>query len=135
MEEQFYLLFPLLMLCIWGLSRGRYLAVLWPLALLSLLACVIAVRVWPLAAFYLAPFRAWELLGGAMLAVGKWRPPLHRGTRASAAVAGLALIATADGFLSTDSPYPGELTLLPCAGAGAAAGGAAGPPGSRVPDG
>jgi peptidoglycan/LPS O-acetylase OafA/YrhL len=116
-EEQFYLLFPLLMLTIWGLCRGRYGAVLWPLALLSLLACMVVVRIWPLAAFYLAPFRAWELLAGALLAVGKWPPPQQRSTRAGAAVAGLVLIAAADGLLSTDSPYPGELTLLPCAGA------------------
>jgi peptidoglycan/LPS O-acetylase OafA/YrhL len=116
-EEQFYLVFPLLMLGIWGLFRGRYLAVLWPLALVSLLACAFAVRVWPQAAFYLAPFRAWELLGGALLAVAKWAPPRTPGARAGAAIAGMLLIAAADGLLSTDSPYPGELTLFPCLGA------------------
>jgi peptidoglycan/LPS O-acetylase OafA/YrhL len=116
-EEQFYLIFPLLMLGIRGLLRGRYLAVLWPLAVASLLACIVAVRIWPQAAFYLAPFRAWELLAGALLAAGKWAPPRNRGARAGAAVAGMLLIGAADGLLSTDSPYPGELALLPCSGA------------------
>jgi peptidoglycan/LPS O-acetylase OafA/YrhL len=113
-EEQFYLFFPVLMLAIAALCRARYAIVLWPLALLSLAACIIEVRCYPQAAFYLAPFRAWELLAGALLALGKFAPPRTAGMRTGAALLGLVLIAVADGFLSTDSPYPGELTLLPC---------------------
>ena len=116
-EEQFYLFFPLLMLAIAGFLRGRYAAVLWPLALLSLAACVLAVRISPLAAFYLAPFRAWELLAGAVLALGNFPAPRAAHARTGAAVFGLLLLAAADLLLSTASPYPGELTLLPCAGA------------------
>jgi peptidoglycan/LPS O-acetylase OafA/YrhL len=117
-EEQFYLLFPLLMLGIWRLFRGRYGAVLWPLAALSLVLCVVVVRVWPLAAFYLAPFRAWELLGGALLALSGRPAPRKAAVRAALAIAGLLLIAAADWLLNNDSPYPGELTLLSCVGAG-----------------
>jgi peptidoglycan/LPS O-acetylase OafA/YrhL len=116
-EEQFYLLFPVLMLAIAALCRARYAIVLWPLALVSLAACVIEVRVFPPAAFYLAPFRAWELLAGALLALGRFAPPRAAVMRTATASLGLVLIAVADWFLSTDSPYPGELTLLPCAGA------------------
>jgi peptidoglycan/LPS O-acetylase OafA/YrhL len=117
-EEQFYLFFPLLMLAIAGLCRARYAAVLWPLALLSLAVCIVAVRVSPLAAFYLAPFRAWELLAGALLAVRNFAPPRTAYLRTGAAVLGLLLLAAADLLLSTASPYPSELTLLPCVGAG-----------------
>jgi peptidoglycan/LPS O-acetylase OafA/YrhL len=116
-EEQFYLFFPLLMLAIAALGRARYSLVLWPLALVSLAACVIEVRIFPPSAFYLAPFRAWELLAGALLALGKFAPPRVAGMRTGAATLGLVLIAVANGFLSTDNPYPGELTLLPCMGA------------------
>jgi peptidoglycan/LPS O-acetylase OafA/YrhL len=116
-EEQFYLVFPVLMLGIAALCRARYAVVLWPLALVSFAVCVVAVRLSPLAAFYLAPFRAWELLAGALLAFRKLAPPRTAGMRTVAASVGLVLIAIADGFLSTDSPYPSELTLLPCAGA------------------
>jgi peptidoglycan/LPS O-acetylase OafA/YrhL len=116
-EEQFYLVFPLLMLGIATLCRARYAIVLWPLALISFAVCVVAVRFSPLAAFYLAPFRAWELLTGALLALGKYTPPRTARLRNAEASIGLVLIAIADGFLSTDSPYPSELTLLPCGGA------------------
>ncbi len=116
-EEQFYLVFPVLMLGIAAFCRARYAIVLWPLALVSFAVCVVAVRFAPLAAFYLAPFRAWELLAGALLALGKFVPPRTAGMRTGAALLGLVLIAVADAFLSTDSPYPSELTLLPCAGA------------------
>ncbi len=115
-EEQFYVFFPLLMLAMASIGRGRYVAALWPLALVSLLACIVAVRVSPLAAFYLAPFRAWELLGGALLAVGNHAPPRAAYLRAGAAVLGLLLLAAADLLLSTANPYPSEVTLIPCVG-------------------
>jgi peptidoglycan/LPS O-acetylase OafA/YrhL len=117
-EEQFYLFFPLLMLAIAGVFRGRYAAVLWPLALASLALCIVEVRISPLAAFYLAPFRAWELLAGALLALGGFLPPRAAHVRSGAAVLGLLLLAAADVLLSNTSRYPGELTLLPCVGAG-----------------
>ena len=116
-EEQLYLFFPLLMLPIAAFGRARYAIVLWPLALVSLVACIIAVRVFPLAAFYLAPFRAWELLAGALLARGNFARPPQAAMRTGAALLGLTLIAGADWFLRTDSAYPSELTLLPCTGA------------------
>jgi peptidoglycan/LPS O-acetylase OafA/YrhL len=115
-EEQFYMFFPLLMLAIASFCRARYAAVLWPLALVSLLACIIAIRISPLVAFYLAPFRAWELLAGALLAVGSFAPPRARYLRTGAAVLGLLLLAAADLLLTTADPYPSEMTLIPCVG-------------------
>jgi SGNH domain (fused to AT3 domains) len=83
----------------------------------SLALCVLAVRVAPLATFYLTPFRAWELLAGALLAVGKYSPPRDTRVRAAIAMLGLLLIVVADWSLSYAAPYPSELTLLPCVGA------------------
>jgi peptidoglycan/LPS O-acetylase OafA/YrhL len=116
-EEQFYLFFPLLMLAISRFMRGRYPAVLWPLALASLLACVVGLYIDPSAAFYLTPFRAWELLAGALLAVGRFTPPRDARVRAGVALSGLLLIAGSDLLLSNDTPYPGAWALVPCAGA------------------
>jgi peptidoglycan/LPS O-acetylase OafA/YrhL len=116
-EEQFYLFFPLLMLAIAGVFRGRYVAILWPLALASLVLCSFEVRISPLAAFYLAPFRAWELLAGALLALGNFAPPCAAYARDGVAGLGLLLLAAADLLVSATSPNPGELTLLACVGA------------------
>jgi peptidoglycan/LPS O-acetylase OafA/YrhL len=118
-EEQFYLLFPLLLLAIARYMRGRYSTILWPIALASFGLCVAGTYIAPSAAFYLAPFRAWELLGGALLAVGRFPPPRAPGARAVVALAGLLLIAGADLILSNNTPYPGAWGLVPCTGAAA----------------
>jgi peptidoglycan/LPS O-acetylase OafA/YrhL len=116
-EEQFYLFFPLLMLAIaWGAARRRVMLI-GSLALASFASCVVIVHAVPSAAFFLTPFRAWELLAGALLALARVAPPRQAYVRSGTALAGLLLIIAADLFFSYAIPHPGELTLLPCAGA------------------
>ena len=67
-EEQFYLLFPLAMLVLWRHARK---AVAWVLAGLCLLSLGAFAIVWGTdgnSAFYLLPFRVWELMAGALVA-------------------------------------------------------------------
>jgi peptidoglycan/LPS O-acetylase OafA/YrhL len=116
-EEQFYLFFPLLMIAISRFMRRGYSAVLWPMALASFLLCVVGTYIDPSAAFYLTPFRAWELLAGALLAVGRFSAPRDARVRAGVALLGLLLIAGADLLLSDHTPYPSGWALVPCAGA------------------
>ncbi len=68
-EEQFYLVFPLLLFLLhrWQ-RRWQYLA-LGVLFVASFVASVWAVKTDPTGAFYLAPFRFWEFLMGAGLAM------------------------------------------------------------------
>jgi len=117
-EEQFYLVFPLLLLVLYrvgwrrlGLRR----------TLLSLTAVSFAWSLWqlrsaPSAAFYLAPARGWELLLGALIAVGTF-PPLRRGVAEGAALLGVALLAAGYVLITPQSQFPGLLALLPCLGA------------------
>lgn len=116
-EEQFYLFFPLLMIGIARFLRGRYLLVLWSTALASLMLCVVVTLVQPEAAFYLTPFRAWELLGGALLAVGNFSSPRDARMRTGVALFGLLLIVGADLLMRPSIPYPGGWALIPCTGA------------------
>lgn len=116
-EEQFYLLFPALMLVIDRFVWRRRWLIFAFLAVFSLLLCVVAARIAPLAAFYLLPFRAWELLTGALLAVGKFPPPQNPKLRSVLALVGLAMIAASDALLSNRTPFPSEYALLPCIGA------------------
>jgi peptidoglycan/LPS O-acetylase OafA/YrhL len=116
-EEQFYLFFPIVMIGISRFTRGRYFAVLWPIALASFVMCVVGTYVESSAAFYLAPFRAWELLAGALLAARKFSPPRDSRVRGGIALLGLVLIGGTDLLLSTSTPYPGGWALVPCAGA------------------
>jgi peptidoglycan/LPS O-acetylase OafA/YrhL len=117
-EEQFYLMFPLLLgLALRGGSTRR--AVAWTVGVLaaSLLASQWAVRQAPPAAFYLVPFRAWELALGVLLALTSVAPPRSATLRNALASAGLAAIAWSSATYSWQTEFPGFSALVPCLGA------------------
>jgi peptidoglycan/LPS O-acetylase OafA/YrhL len=69
-EEQFYIVFPLLVILCIRWRRSALLPLASALVLLSLLANILCLQhgaEWP--AFYLLPMRAWELGTGALLAL------------------------------------------------------------------
>lgn len=68
-EEQFYLLFPLLPLAVGWLGRRAAVLALAALIAASLALCVWALPRFPSQAFYLLPTRAWELGAGMLLAL------------------------------------------------------------------
>ncbi|PUB34000.1 peptidoglycan/LPS O-acetylase OafA/YrhL [Pseudomonas sp. GV105] len=115
-EEQFYILFPLLLALL--SSRLKH----WRLALFAVLLVSFGMSVWavshqPQKAFYLLHMRAWELLAGAMLAVMpkvEWRasPPLAQ----AVSLASLALILAAIFGFDRHTPFPGAAALLPVLG-------------------
>lgn len=113
-EEQFYILFPLILSLLFRGSRRVALAMLGLAALLSLALAELGPRA---AAFYLAPSRAWELLLGAFLALGVVPAPARKGMRDALSLAGLGLIAWSVVRLSPDTWFPGLAALPPCLGA------------------
>ncbi|MDR3528045.1 MAG: acyltransferase family protein [Rhizomicrobium sp.] len=122
-EEQFYLVFPLLLWAIKGWARRGRLMTLAVMGVVSFAASVWAVQVTPTAAFYLAPYRFWEFLLGAVCASGiAALAPRHDGwgrryLGEGLAAAGLALIAYSALTLSAASAFPGLGAVLPCLGA------------------
>ena len=74
-EEQFYFIFPLLLLFLWRKWGARSGVILAMLALISLAWSSWQVNADPKGAFFLLPARAWELLAGALLAF--YRPSLR----------------------------------------------------------
>lgn len=115
-EEQFYFVFPaLILLCARFFPRARGQMVL-GLLIVSLAACEMIRPVNPAAAFYLLPFRAFELLIGAALALpGLWFPGERR-LGGAAVAAGVALILAGMALITETSPFPGLLALVPCLG-------------------
>jgi len=118
LEEQYYILFPLLLLGLLRRCRSdRQVALL----LGGVGLASFALGVWgthgaPRASFFLLPARAWELLVGACLAA--WRPAaMGRGARELAALAGVLLVGW--GIVSFDAatPLPGVHALAPTLGA------------------
>jgi hypothetical protein len=73
----------------------------------------------PQAAFYLVQSRAWELLVGALFAIGAV-PELHKRWQAELTGAvGLVLILCSLELISDNTDFPGLAALWPCAGAAA----------------
>ena len=131
-EEQFYLLWPILLLAVVWLRRRRpapsvrpYWIALAGLAAVSFTASLLwthsappgGLFLLPPWAFFSLPTRAWELAVGGLLAL--LVPTLRRVPAAvarAAGVGGLAAIGAAVVGFGTATPYPGVAALLPVLG-------------------
>jgi peptidoglycan/LPS O-acetylase OafA/YrhL len=144
-EEQFYLLWPLLLAaCLVVAGRRGRRPVTRTRGLTGMLIILVAISLgWslmqtasaPTIAYYSLPARAWELGVGALLAVTQHRlARLSRWACRLLATAGLAAVATAAVVYDADSALPGWRALLPVLGAAAivAAGAGAASAGSRL---
>lgn len=115
-EEQYYIFYPLFLLGVARFWPRHLIAAVSATALLSFLASLWAMTVAPSAAFYLTPFRAWELFMGGLLALGAVPPIRTRRGQLAAAVVGLVLIAVAVFGFDEMTPFPGAAALIPCVG-------------------
>ncbi len=121
-EEQFYFIAPVLLWALYHVKplRGRTsLLVLMTLGIVSsFLVSVYGVARHPVAAFYLLPTRAWELLLGSLVATLPPIPsPLNRRTvRDFAATTGFASILVPAFLYTKETPFPGVAALAPCLG-------------------
>lgn len=121
-EEQFYLVWPLLLLLSWRVARGRRRPIALALGVLCLGSLALSVVVtnssapW---AYFGSPTRGWELGVGALLALATTRLE-----RLPAALAGpltwlgLACVTLAAVWYDDGTPFPGYRALLPVLGAG-----------------
>ena len=117
-EEIFYVVYPLASLVLWRWARDRRVPVLAMVALLSFFASLVALYndSHSKSAFYLAHLRAWELLVGALLALGTVKV-LQRRTADILSVAGVLMIGVAVIGYSEATTFPGLAAVLPCVGA------------------
>ncbi|MEV7398482.1 acyltransferase family protein [Aeromicrobium sp. NPDC092404] len=121
-EEQFYLVWPLLMLAIGVVAAKR-----WKLgAFVALGAITVASFVWsvtqtessPATAYFVSTTRVWELGIGALLALAAARVArLPSVLLAIGGWVGIALIAYAVLFFDTGTTWPGANALVPTVGA------------------
>lgn len=119
-EEQFYIFFPLIMMAIYAFAqKARVAAIIGILTAISLVLAVIAVETFTMAAFYLTPFRAWELGLGSLLAVT--RLPAIRSTAIREIIAFGALLAILIPvfFYTPMTPFPGLAAIPPVVGTAA----------------
>ena len=123
-EEQFYILFPVILAMLWRFERRIVFILLAGAALASLVLSIWGTANAPTATFYLLPMRAWELLVGALVAL--W--PVSGlaaetgGVRRSwvgkcAGLLGMALVLGSLIFFDDEMAFPGAAALVPCLGA------------------
>ena len=129
-EEQFYLVWPILLLAAFWLawrSRFRPIVVV-RLAMLAVIAgslwiSITATAADPANAYFVTPTRVWELAVGGFVAT---LPPLGGGRLASrsggrlidaAAWFGIVAMLIAGFLITSDTPFPGWAALLPVGGA------------------
>lgn len=145
-EEQFYLIFPVIIVYIRRYRHRTQAGILLSILLASLAGSAIAVYLAPVSAFYLLPTRAWELLMGTVLA---WQANRRKGAAFAAsdnfvpsglglkpqtltrtlvgalsaksddliAIIGLGLIASSMVLYNSEMPFPGLRAIPPCLGA------------------
>ena len=114
-EEQFYLVYPLLLVALLRLAPGAPARRLALLAVGSLLLAEYWVNIQPERAFYQMPARFWELAAGGLVALSPAAAGAGRLSRA-ALPAGLALVLLACLQTAAWAPFPGKSALPVVAG-------------------
>jgi peptidoglycan/LPS O-acetylase OafA/YrhL len=116
-EEQFYIIFPILLVVIRRLFKERPRFSIVVLTIISFVISAFGAYRFPSTTFYMPYTRAWELLLGTILSLQLL--PKVRGVlgRNLVGIAGLALILFAGLKYSSITPFPGIAALAPCLGA------------------
>ena len=113
-EEQFYILFPILLAFLWKFSFNKITFVFSFIAIASLALTEWGWRYAPIDNFYYLQFRAWELLIGTLCALWHFKQPPQANNFLS--IIGLLLIGLSIVLFNAATPFPSLLTLMPVAG-------------------
>lgn len=114
-EEQFYLLFPLLLIAIWRFDRRLVFSIIFLAGVISLFLSEWGWRNSPVANFYLSPTRAWELLLGSLVALHVNKKRIYSNNLIS--IFGFICIVYSVFAFDEATPTPSIATLLPTVGA------------------
>ena len=114
-EEQYYLVWPLLLFLFRG-RRAQMLGMIAAIAALSFAANIGLTLYKPTAAFFLPAGRFWELLAGSLLAYFHHYGRLPDAHRNAKAALGAAMLAAAFALLEAGRAFPGWWALLPVLG-------------------
>ena len=113
-EEQFYVIFPLILMFLYPLLKHKLIGVVWAIVIVSFAASIMLVQDFPTSTFYLLHTRAWELGIGSLGAFWEHK----RKIEANNALSGIGFIfIVASVFMfSEDTQHPSYFTLIPVLG-------------------
>jgi peptidoglycan/LPS O-acetylase OafA/YrhL len=115
-EEQFYLLYPFLLIAIKRFSRKSLVPAILLLCGVSFSLSVYCSYWYPSGNFYFLPTRAWELLLGSFLAALPAQRASPRWLTESLSWGGLLMILCAVFCYGRETRFPGVAAILPCVG-------------------
>jgi peptidoglycan/LPS O-acetylase OafA/YrhL len=117
-EEQFYLVWPLLVLLCTKRNRPRKIIIgaFIGVGLLSLAASVWLTRTFQPLAFFSTPTRAWEFAAGGLATLLQKNASFRIFRHAATAWVGAAMIVGAGIWLSPKNGFPGAIALIPVVG-------------------
>jgi peptidoglycan/LPS O-acetylase OafA/YrhL len=113
-EEQFYIIYPLLLFALHRFARRYLAAALGAFLIASLAFSEFLLPARAEEAFYSPLSRAFELLIGAACAATGLRAALPRAAVDALSLAALAGLGASFALISGERPFPGVLALLPC---------------------
>jgi peptidoglycan/LPS O-acetylase OafA/YrhL len=113
-EEQYYLLFPLLVIIFWRYGFKSFFYLLVVITFSSLIAAEYFSRLYPSANFYLASTRVWELLTGSLVVLILWKKRIKENEFFS--FIGLILILISIFIFDEHTRFPSFYALLPVVG-------------------
>ena len=111
-EEQFYILFPILIWLVRKHAPQRLFITILILCFGSFALASVGAFVKATATFYLLPTRAWELFAGSLLSMVKLPPPRFRSVQNALSLIAIALLIGSIWLYSPSIVFPG-LTALP----------------------
>lgn len=115
LEEQFYVFLPVILIA-FAHYRRFTIGLLGVMAVTSLILCVAVTPHSQTAAFYLLPFRLWELLAGVLLAVHVTQANTTRWHGSWMSWGGILLLLTSMLILQPSARFPGYLAMMPVLG-------------------
>lgn len=117
-EEQFYIIFPIILFLVWKYARQYLLAVLTGFFILSLSYASWISQNDANTAFYLIPGRAWELMAGALLAHFEIKHGRNQnsGYGKLLPLTGIIMIFASLVLFNQTTTHPSFITLIPVAG-------------------
>jgi len=117
-EEQFYFIYPPLVVVIWRFFKNRFAIVLSSLLIISLITAHISTNYSQDTSFYLLHTRAWELLAGAWIGYFSIKNPVKfRSAHVYFQFVGVLLLIIPVLFYDEGVHHPGLATMIPVSGA------------------